>query len=367
MEAYLLKNVQVIDPDTKQTEKRDVCIKDGVFADSVENGTVIEMDGCYLAPGFIDLHMHAFENKTPLGIEVDKVGIRQGVLTVVDAGSTGIRDFDSFQKDIIDKSVTNVKFFLNIARQGLCDGLSELADMNDLITLDELLEFKKHHGENLVGLKVRMSSSVVKDSGIKPLEYARKLSDETGLPIMVHIGNAPPPLGEVLNLLRKGDILTHCFHGKKGGLCDYKEEFINAADRGVHFDVGHGNASFSIETMPKVMAIKPIDFSISTDIYNSNFEKPVGSLMQTMSKFLAAGLTIEEIVYKVTSLPAKVLKLKENKVYAGEAADCTIFKLVPKWKEIQLIDSEGVDIPSEKIILPVMTIKNGKKVWEGNV
>lgn len=362
MDAFILKNVMVIDQEAKSTEKKDIFIADGVYRESVSGGEIIDLEGCYLAPGFVDMHVHVFEGETQLGICADKVGVRQGVLTVVDAGSTGIRDYGSFKKSVIDKNLTNVKFFINIARQGLCDGLSELADMDDLMNEEELLRFQKTHGEHLVGLKVRMSGSVLKSSGMKPLKHARRLADASGLPIMVHVGNAPPPLGEILDLLKKGDILTHCFHGKEGGICAYTKEYQAAVSRGVHFDVGHGTASFSYKTFPKVMELMNMDYSISTDIYNSNYESPVGSLMQTMSKFLAAGLSIEELVYKVTTLPAKLLGLREDKIIPGAAANGTIFKLCPKPDGIRLMDSEGILIASESIICPVMTIKEGKRV-----
>lgn len=352
----------VVDAKAKTIQKKDICIAGGVYKDFIPDGEVIDLEGCFLSPGFIDMHVHVFEGRTPLGIRADKVGIKQGVLTVVDAGSTGIRDFKTFKAEVIDNNITNVKIFLNIAKKGLCDGLSELADKKDLMTVEELLQFKKAHGEHLVGLKVRMSGSVIKNSGIEPLKHARKLADAAGLPIMVHVGNAPPSLGEILNLLKKGDILTHCFHGKEGGICAYQAEYKSAAKRGVHFDVGHGNASFSYETFPKVMGVRAVDYSISTDIYNSNYETPVGSLMTTMSKFLAAGSTVEELVDKVTTLPATILGLPQEGILSDETANGTIFRLCQNTDKSKLIDSEGVRIASEYIICPVMTMKEGKRV-----
>lgn len=367
--GFLLKGIHVIDPGCRTTQQRDVYIHQGVYGegDAGVEYEMLPMEDCYLAPGLMDMHTHIFAGRTLLGIHADKVGIRQGVSTVVDAGSTGIRDFDCFQKEVIETVKTDVKFFLNIARQGLCDGLSELADSGDLMTVEELQNFKKVHGKDLVGLKVRMSSSVVKNSGIRPLIHARTLSDEAGLPLMVHIGNGPPELFQVLDLLKKGDIVTHCFHGKKGGMCDNKEAYRKAVDRGVHFDVGHGTSSFSYEMMPKVLAVKAIDYSISTDIYKTNFEKPVGSLMQTMTKFLEAGVPLEELIYKVTDLPRAVLGLPKERLLPGEIANGTVFRVMPKPEHIILTDAKGVNIPAKKVIAPVMTIKQGRRIWEGDV
>jgi dihydroorotase len=362
--TMIIKHAEVIDPSAGKTQKRDLCILDGRFAempDREEDIPVFDAAGCYAAPGFVDSHVHVFENHAAISIPADQIGIRQGVHTVVDAGSTGVKDYDFFEKEIISRNSTDVRFFLNIARSGLCGGLSELADMDDLMTPEELSRFQKQHGSHIVGLKVRMSGSVVKENGILPLVYARELSDKSGLPLMIHIGNQPPKLNEVLDLLRQGDIVTHCFHGKAGGVPDYPGEFVSAASRGVRFDVGHGSASFSSDTVPRVMGIYPVDFTISTDLYSRNFESPVGSLMDTMTKFLPYGFTVEDLVRRVTDLPRKFLGLSPAAVRVGEPADLTIFRINQGARE--LVDSEGKAISVTRYFEPVAAIMKGKKVW----
>jgi dihydroorotase len=360
----IIKNAMVIDPSAGKTQKRDLCILDGYFAEipeKEEDIPVFDASGCYAAPGFVDSHVHVFENHAPISISADQIGIRQGVHTVVDAGSTGVEDYGFFEKEIIGKSITDVRFFLNIARKGLCGGLSELAGMEDLVRPEELFRFQKQHGSRLAGLKVRMSGSVVKEQGIRPLLYARELSEQSGLPLMIHIGNQPPKLNEILDLLRPGDIVTHCFHGKTGGVPDYPKEFISAANRGVRFDVGHGVASFSSDTVPKVMDICPVDFTISTDLYSKNFESPVGSLMDTMTKFLPYGFPIEDLVRRVTDLPRKFLGLSPAAIRPGEPAGLTVFQIKQGARELE--DSEGKAISVTRYFEPVAVIIKGKKVW----
>lgn len=359
----IIKNAAVIDPNSGTSQVRDLYIADGKLTDAFDAQGVPALDatGCYAAPGFVDSHVHVFEKHAAVAVFADAVGVEQGVLTVVDAGSTGIRDFAVFEDTVIKTSKTDVRFFLNIARVGLCDGLSELSDMDNLMTAEELASFQKEHGAQMVGLKVRMSGSVVKQNGAKPLAYARTLAEKSGLPIMVHIGNAPPDLGEVLNLLQKGDIVTHCFQGKPGGVPYYPEEFKAAVERGVHFDLGHGSASFSVEALPKVLDICPIDFTISTDLYSKNYETPVGSLMTTMSKLLHKGYSIEDLVRRVTALPRSYLGLPAAGVTAGEAANLTLFRIIEQPRT--LLDSEGVAIQAEKYISPVASIKQGEQVF----
>ena len=359
----IIKNAMVVDVTNGTSAKRTLYIRDGKFVDATEEtgAAVIDVEGCYAAPGFVDSHVHVFMNHAAIFIEADTVGVQQGVLTVVDAGSTGIRDFPYFEKEVIQAKETDVRFFLNIARSGLCDGQNELSNMDDLMTVEELLNFKHLHGRQLVGLKVRMSSSVVQESGIKPLIYARELSDQVGLPLMIHIGNAPPGLDEILNLLKKGDIVTHCFHGKPGGISDYPEEFRSAVQRGVHFDLGHGAASFSSKAMLQVREIGFVDFSISTDLYGENYITPVGSLMDTMSKLLAMGYTVEDLTRRVTALPRSFLNLPAAKIETGQPADLTLFRIVEKPRE--LVDAEGVRIPVDRYFYPAASIKQGRQVW----
>lgn len=300
----------------------------------------------YVSPGFIDSHVHVFGLNNPKGIPsvtADSVGIKQGVTTVVDAGSCGIANFAKLKNQVYDENLTKVKFFINVSKYGLQEGLSELADINNLMSLEELIEFKNNYGENLVGIKVRMSASVVKQSGLVPLEHARKLASQVKLPLMVHIGNGPPALGDILDLLEKDDIVTHFLHGKAGGILDFKENYRNAIKRGVYFDVGHGSSSFCFKTAQKILDIEKIPFSISTDIYAKNIDKPVGSLMETMSKFLGLGYSLKDVVESVTSIPEKMLNI-------STLGTKTFFKL--EKIETKLVDSENHHIKVDKILRP---------------
>lgn len=328
-----------------------------------EEARIIDGKGLFVAPSLIDMHVHVFENSTSLGIHADKVGVEQGVLTVVDAGSTGIDHFELFKKEVIATNKTEVLYFLNVAKKGLCEGLSELADADDLMSASELEQFIKSEKHVPVGLKVRMSGSVLKGQGLNPLIHARKLAAQFALPLMVHIGNAPPQLGEVLNLLENGDIVTHCFHGKPGGLAHYPREVQSAVARGVHFDVGHGESSFSCQTVPSVLQIAPLDFSISTDIYNKNYHAPVGSLFDTIAKFGTLCFSLEECVRRVTEVPRGVLRLKKNNLSSGDPGDVTLFRMDESRRT--LCDSEGYLIKPVWLAKPVATIKKGEVVWNG--
>jgi len=372
-EAILIKNGYVIRPEKKTILKEDVAVVDGVIIDCkmaremhIKNMKEIDASGCYVAPGFIDMHVHVFKDFTELGIDGDLVGIKQGVTTIVDAGSSGIYDYKSFKDLMISRSETEILSFLNISKLGLCGGRSELANLDELMEVEELKEFLAKE-KTVVGLKARMSGSVLKGNGIFPLEHARKLADAADLPIMVHIGNGPPSLPEILALLREGDIVTHAFHGKKGGILNEVDELIqeatDALKRGAVFDVGHGTESFSFLTMEKFKKNFRCPFTISTDIYLQNYNTPVGSLMTTMSKLLALGFALEEVVECVTLRPAQTLGLKEQGTLEnGTRADITLFEIDEQEKI--LFDAAKREINSKRHLKPYMTIREGKVVYK---
>lgn len=367
----IITNGLVINPEKPGIIKKDIGILDGKIADPIyiqKTYTDIhyyDVQGAYVSPGFIDLHTHVFKDYTELGIDADLVGVQQGVTTIVDAGSTGIDDYFTFKKEVINKSDTEVLSFLNISRRGLCSGLSELADLNDLMRADEADDIFRAE-PSIVGLKARMSGSVVKESGIKPLEHARQLADELDKPIMVHIGNPPPDLTEIFPLLKKGDIVTHAFHGKKDGILDENNELIPEASdaiiRGVLLDVGHGTSSFSYKTFKRFKRKYDFPFTISTDIYLGNYENPVGSLMNTMAKFLELDFSLEEIVKAVTIRAANALGLTEQgNLRIGTTADITIFTIENR-PQI-LVDSQGEELNGARIFVPKHTFRKGKAVY----
>ncbi|MFS1126194.1 amidohydrolase/deacetylase family metallohydrolase, partial [Enterococcus faecalis] len=205
---------------------------------------------------------------------------------------------------------TNVYALMNISKWGIVKQ-DELADLTkiqeDLVStaLAELPEF-------IVGIKARMSKTVVGENGIKPLELAKKIQSENNdLPLMVHIGSAPPNLLDILALLESGDIMTHCFNGKTNGILEQKTKKIKqiaveAKNRGIIFDIGHGTDSFNFQVAETAYHQGIKADTISTDIYIRNRKNgPVYDLATTMEKLRLVGYTWEEIIEKVTEVPAQ--------------------------------------------------------------
>lgn len=370
--VYNIVNGKIFSTEKKTISKGELFIKNGkiISESDLQDSDQIEKwdaEERYVAPGFIDMHVHVFENHALIGINADKVGIEQGVTTIVDAGSTGCENYKEFKEEVIETSETEVLSLLNISRTGLVKGLDELSSEDYLMSDEEWLAIHKEE-PTIVGLKARMSQSVIGNQGIKPLEHARHLADLVDVPIMVHIGSPPPALTEVLPLLKKGDIVTHAFHGKKGGILDDKGSLIPVANeaikRGVKLDMGHGSASFSYNTIQRFKEKYSHPFTISTDVYDKNFDKPVGSLMDTISKFLGIGYSLEELIYSVTERPAKQLSLLGyGSLQRGYQADITVFDIDDQGHH-ELMDSHGETVKICKRLIPYATWKNGQLVYQ---
>ena len=291
---------------------------------------ILKLNGEIITAGFIDIHTHCYKGKSAIGTEADLIGIKRGSTTIFDAGTSGPLNYEDFKENSIIKSKTHIFTFLNISDYGL-NTLSELSNLQE-INEEQILKIVKENRHNILGIKVRASSSVVGKNGIIPIKLGKEIAKKAQLPLMVHIGNYPPGVIDVIELLEKDDIVTHSYHGKKNGLFNedetLKREVEFARQRGVKFDVGHGSESFSFDTFKIALKSNFRPDFISTDLYHRNMVKPVGSLLNVITKLIACGMTLEECVDKVTWDVAKFFNLNNiGQLKRGAQGDLTIFNI----------------------------------------
>lgn len=358
----LLKRARLVD-DTVT----DIAIKDGKIAALGEiNGEatkVVSLNGeYYVSAGWIDLHVHCYPKSPIYNDEPDSVGVATGVTTVIDAGSTGADDVDTFH-ELTRACATDVYALLNISRVGLI-AQNELANMAN-IDADAASAAIKRHPNFIVGLKARMSSSVVGENGITPLEKAKEIQKANGdLPLMVHIGNNPPNLDEITELLTSGDIITHCYNGKPNRILtpsgELRASVSGALKRGIKLDVGHGTASFSFDVARQAIAMGILPHTISSDIYCRNrINGPVHSLARVMAKFLAIGMSLPQVIDCVTANAAEAIRLKnKGQLAVGFDADLTVFTL--KRQPVTLVDAENNALQADQDLVPLAAIRAGK-------
>lgn len=322
---------------------------------------IIDINKNILCAGFIDIHTHSYKFGA-IGTEADKIGILKGSTTIFDAGTAGSDNIDDFVQKDIKNSITKIYSILNVSKYGL-KTLDELKKTED-IDEDDIRKAIEKNRKYIKGIKVRASGSVVGMLGIEPIKRAKKIANEHNIPLIVHIGNAPPLIEEVLNILEKGDILTHTFNGKENGILlpngDIKKELIRAIDRGVLLDVGHGSESFSFDIFRLAMkkGISP-DF-ISTDLYYKNIDKDVISLSNVMTKLINLGMSLEDAIYKVTSAVSSTFGLDDRgAIDIGMCADINIIEL--EQADEQMYDSLGKSLHiSKKIKIRNTLISKGE-------
>lgn len=206
---------------------------------------------------------------------------------------------------------------------------------------------------------------MVGENGITPLERAKAIQKaNSDLPLMVHIGNNPPNLDEIAELLTSGDIITHCYNGKPNRILapggELRASVARAIARGVRLDVGHGSASFSFAVARQAISLGTLPQTISSDIYCRNrIDGPVRSLANVMSKFLAIGLSLPQVIACVTDHAAAGLRLKhKGRLAVGFDADLTIFDL--RRQSVLFTDAENDSLQAEQLLTPLAAIRAGK-------
>jgi dihydroorotase len=359
----VLKGAKLVDETVK-----DIVIENDRIVDVLDKyegeGHRIDLRGeVYVSSGWIDLHTHAFPKFPPYFAEPDTIGYQSGVTTVVDAGSSGCDDIAELYR-LARTCKTRVLAFLNISKIGL-KRIDELADLSN-IQYEPLHQACQKYAPFIVGLKARISASVVKENEIKPLQVARMFADDLQLPIMVHVGSEPPLITHILNELQEGDILTHCFNGKKNNIFRDQEkpvqELYDALERGVLLDIGHGRESFAFETARQAKETNIPFHTISTDIYEGNrVDGPVYSMASVLTKFLYLGYDLQTIIKAVTEVPAKIIKQEKlGKIAKGYLADLTLFTV--ENEDVTLVDSVGESVSYHQKIVPKSVVIGGEYI-----
>ncbi|MGI9418956.1 MAG: amidohydrolase/deacetylase family metallohydrolase [Geminicoccaceae bacterium] len=356
--ALLLKNFR---PVGLRSSPETIAISDDgrVLESAPEGAEIVDCRGAYLSPGWCDLHVHVWYGGTDISVRAADVGRATGVTSMADAGSAGEASFHGFREYVINPGSETIRAFLNIGSIGLvaCNRVPELVDMRS-IDIERTLATVEANRDVISGIKVRASGVIVGEWGITPARIAKRVAEICGLPLMVHIGEPPPLIDEVFDILTPGDIVTHCFNGKKAGsIRDTGALFEQAkrlGDAGVLMDIGHGAASFDFAVARASLADGLVPFSISTDVHQHNVDGPVYDLATTMSKLLAVGMAFDEVIEATTNRPRDFLGLDTAPLQPGAYADFTIFDLEDA--ELEVRDSQGAELTLDRLFEPRRTL-----------
>lgn len=374
----LLKGGHVIDPKNKISAVRDVAVRDGSIAavardiPAAQARKVVPVAGLYVIPGLIDLHAHVFAGSDGAGLAgghtsifPDDFALRVGVTTVVDAGSSGRHNFAQFKKTVIDRARTRVLVFLNIGGAGMPgdDHEQDVSDMDAKAAAGLAIA----NPDTIVGIKV----AHYRGPDWTPVERGVEAGALAGIPVMIDFGEFRPerPFQElVLKKLRPGDIYTHAFYvpvpmlDEKGRLLPY---LFEARKRGVLFDVGHGGAAFEFrQAVPAVQQGFPPD-SISTDVHSGSINAGMKDQLNVMSKFLNMGMSLDDVIYRSTWNPARIIHREQlGHLSVGALADIAVLRV--EKGQFAFVDSWGARMDGAQRLTGELTVASGRVVYDLN-
>ncbi len=372
---------RVIDPGQHLDAVMDVGVTGAriaaVGADLVRQGVrgeVVDASGLLVTAGWVDMHTHVYWGVAPLGVEADSNCLRRGVTTAVDAGSSGASTFPGFKRFVIDVSLTRVVAMLHLSAIGMARddgfGAEAVGELEDIrwANVNSAIAVARAYADVITGIKIRISEECVgrdADHTREVLRRARQVADAIGKPVMVHSGQTAIPLDEILGFLVHGDVVTHVYHARSEGVLNergtVRASVRAAVERGVNFDVGHGAGSFNWQIARAGLEQGLLPSTISSDIHAWNIAGPVYDLATTASKLLHLGLSLPEVVRRVTSTPAACIGRASElgTLTPGAAADLSLFRLVDG--EFHFRDSAGAEELGATRLDPVAVIRNGRQ------
>lgn len=370
----LIKGGQVLDPAAGLTGNLDVAVSAGTIV-AVEPGLdpqdarrTVDVDGAFVVPGLIDLHVHSFWGCGFWGLEHEPIAIRTGVTTAVDAGSAGGYNLAGFRRYVIERERIRTLVFLNMSSIGLTAPVNELMD---LYYADAPLAERtaRENSDLVVGLKVRLNPNISGDHGLEALERTVEVAQRLELPVMVHVAGRPPELGEILARLRRGDIITHCCNMRANKIVDdagrIRADVRQARARGVLLDVGHGQGSFGFQVAEQILAEGIFPDTISSDLHAHNVAGPVFDLPTTMSKFLNLGMPLEEVIASVTSRAAAAIGRKARLGTLSPGTPADIAAVAVERGQFPLIDSHHNERTGDRRLVNHLTVAGGRVLYQG--
>ena len=362
----------VLDLSQKLRGKRDVGIKNGQIA-AIAAGIPadravqkIDAGGRLVTPGLVDLHTHLMPH-IGIGLPADELVGITAVTTAISAGDAGANTFGAFTHWARPQTRTRLYAFVHIASIGLAGGLAPGEMLNiDYAIVDACAKTVAENADVVLGVKVRITDSVVGQNGLEPLRRALAAATMAGpqFRVMCHIGAAPGSISDLLDLLRPGDILTHAYSGAGNNIVQ-NGQLVPAAkaakQRGVIFDVGHGGGSFDYTVCEPAMQQGAPPDTISSDIHAVSINTPgYPTLPNVMSKFLGLGMPLEEVVARATWEPAKIVGRVPGlgTLQVGAPADLSIFDLVDA--PVEFVDTRNNKRSGARKLVPWLTVKGGR-------
>lgn len=338
-------------------------------AGSLTGGEVLDCKGIFASPGWVDLHVHyvGYRHGKSAGSPIKRLGLEHGVTAMVDAGTTGCRNFSRLERAAGTAAGEECFAFINIIDEGIkiSDFYMTRPGWEDISGMERCLA---DHPDRIVGIKHRADNSVTpRNDRLYYVKKCREAGDALGLPVMIHIGSPPPTVVDILPHLKEGDMITHFLRGPTNSIIDengkVRNEVKEAQQRGVKFDLGHGAGSFCFNSAEAAMDQGFTDFTVSSDLYiiSTNLHgKTFGNVLTNM---MVSGMSLEDVIERASTRPARFLGL-EREIKEGAEATLSLFSVAEG--DFTCIDTGGDKRRSERRVIPEWTIMKGRRVRAGD-
>lgn len=369
----LLTNGRLIDPANHIDQIGNIAIKNRriiPWTEGMESDTVIDAAGCIVCPGLIDFHAHIFELGTDSGLNADIAMLPQGVTMAVDAGSSGVSTYRAMMRQFSQMQI-NTRFYLHFSATGQCTHQSIEPLFPDRWNMEKYEEAIENAQDNMLGFKLRISKPIVGERGPEIFRNALRVADHFQKPMVVHVTDSYAGAEEIADAMRPGDVFCHVFHGTGNTILDADGHVLpqvrDAQIRGVYMDACHGLVNYSHDVCERALNDGFLPDIISTDL-NTRFwnKRIVFGLPYIMSKFLCFGMSVPEIIARVTEYPARAMGLlgAVGTLDQGSSADITVLKVCDK--KLRFEDSLGTVRQGSKAIIPLVTILKGSIVYRSS-
>lgn len=364
----LIEGGTVIDPGGNLHATLDVAVKDGKILEVGKNIPkeralkVVSAKDRIVTPGLIDVHTHCFEGVS-FGINADRYCLSRGVTTVVDAGSAGSSTIVNFHKFIANPSTARILALVNIGVVGtamLQGSYLNLDWVNPQLTAKAATDNRPV----TVGIKIHVGRTITGAADMECLKRAVEASEIARLPLMAHIEDSYSPLPDILKMLRKGDIYTHCFNSRPHNILDASgkiiPEVLEARARGVLFDPAQGGSHLNFDVAEKCLQQNFPPDTISTDLTNTAVERRIFDLPTMVSKFMAIGIDIDKAIAMVTSNAARMFDCgaQIGSLRPGSEADISIFDL--RDGKFEFEDSDGGKRTGRQMLVNKTVVRHGQ-------
>lgn len=371
----LICNATLLNLDSGREALCDVGVRQGriefvqpAWSERPEAREVVDAQGDYLFPGLIDLHVHLYRHGSGFGMDADCL-LEAGVTTAVEMGSAGYANYPAMRCcDLTGKKIA-VKSFINLSPVGQ-PGKGIQEPLNDeVLDTARIRELMRSYPGEICGIKVRISRPIVGELGLKPLRRAVETGEALGLPVCVHTTDPPETADKVVSILRPGDIYSHMYHGKGNTVLDETggvlSAVLQAQRNGVCMEVGNGKMNFSFPVAEKAIAGGLVPDIISSDSTFATFHRSgvMWDLPCVMSKFLALGVSLPEVIRAVTETPARCIgaETRIGRIAPGCDADLTLCRMLNR--EILFEDADGNTRKGNRQLKVMATIRSGEIVY----